>query len=215
MQRDYCVYMHTSPVGKVYVGITHTKPQYRWNNGKGYNGNHFKNAIQKYGWENFGHMILAKNLTSFEAYNLEIQLIKYYKSNNPKYGYNSSIGGDKSALGCRYTRGPFSQEHKKSLSKAWENRRLNGKGIAWNKGLTMEQMKDKLDLTNFIKAGKLNAEKIKRPILQIDLYTDEIIQEFDCVKNAAKYFNKSYISSIIDCAKGNRKSAFGYRWEYK
>ena len=33
---NYCVYKHTSPSGKVYVGITKLKPKYRWNNGKGY-----------------------------------------------------------------------------------------------------------------------------------------------------------------------------------
>lgn len=30
---NYCVYKHTSPSGKVYVGITKLKPKYRWNNG--------------------------------------------------------------------------------------------------------------------------------------------------------------------------------------
>lgn len=27
---NYCVYKHTSPSGKVYVGITKLKPKYRW-----------------------------------------------------------------------------------------------------------------------------------------------------------------------------------------
>lgn len=32
----YTVYKHTSPSGKVYIGITKRKPEYRWNKGKGY-----------------------------------------------------------------------------------------------------------------------------------------------------------------------------------
>lgn len=48
---NYCVYKHTSPSGKVYVGITELKPKYRWNNGKGYTRTDeqilFKRAIIK------------------------------------------------------------------------------------------------------------------------------------------------------------------------
>ena len=32
----YTVYKHISPSGKVYIGITKRKPEYRWNKGKGY-----------------------------------------------------------------------------------------------------------------------------------------------------------------------------------
>lgn len=31
----YCVYKHTSPSGKVYIGITVQNPLYRWNKGNG------------------------------------------------------------------------------------------------------------------------------------------------------------------------------------
>ena len=30
----YSVYKHTAPNGKVYIGITSRKPEYRWNNGR-------------------------------------------------------------------------------------------------------------------------------------------------------------------------------------
>lgn len=33
---SYTVYKHTSPSGKVYIGITKKKPEYRWNHGRGY-----------------------------------------------------------------------------------------------------------------------------------------------------------------------------------
>ena len=48
--RKYTVYKHTSPSGKVYIGITCRKPKYRWNNGKGYKEKDqrlFYNAIKK------------------------------------------------------------------------------------------------------------------------------------------------------------------------
>lgn len=32
----YIVYKHTTPCGKVYIGITSKTPSQRWQNGKGY-----------------------------------------------------------------------------------------------------------------------------------------------------------------------------------
>ncbi len=55
MERKFCVYKHTSPSGKVYIGITCKVPEIRW----GTNGYYYRkqtvfyNAIKQYGWENF------------------------------------------------------------------------------------------------------------------------------------------------------------------
>ena len=90
----YTVYMHKNKINnKVYIGITKTKPKYRWQNGKGYNNQVFYKAIQKYGWDNFEHIILENNLFQKEAEEKEIYYIKKYKSYNPNYGYNVSKGG--------------------------------------------------------------------------------------------------------------------------
>lgn len=92
----YVVYMHVNKINdKKYVGVTCRKPEYRWNYGKGYWQNkHFYNAINKYGWDNFEHLILFSNLTHDEACEKERELIEYYNSNNQKYGYNNTSGGD-------------------------------------------------------------------------------------------------------------------------
>lgn len=91
----YIVYKHTSPCNKVYIGITSQSPEKRWQNGRGYiKNNHFWNAIQKYGWDNFKHEILYDNLTKEEACQKEIELIALYNSNNREYGYNISLGGE-------------------------------------------------------------------------------------------------------------------------
>ena len=48
---SYTVYKHTSPSGKVYIGITSIDVVRRWANGKNYvNCICFNRAIQKYGW---------------------------------------------------------------------------------------------------------------------------------------------------------------------
>ena len=73
----YTVYKHTSPSGKVYIGITKRKPEYRWNKGKGYRKDQllFYRAIKKYGWGNFTHEILYTGLSEKDAKNIEISLI--------------------------------------------------------------------------------------------------------------------------------------------
>ena len=46
----YCVYKHTSPSNKVYIGITKRNPLTRWNAGFGYKTQvYFWRAIVKYG----------------------------------------------------------------------------------------------------------------------------------------------------------------------
>lgn len=100
----FCVYKHTSPSGKVYIGITSRKPEYRWSNGKAYSNNkYFCNAINKYGWDNFSHIIIAKGLTEDEAKWIETQLIAAYDSTNREHGYNISTGGE-SGSGCIHTK---------------------------------------------------------------------------------------------------------------
>ena len=95
-EKKWCVYMHTSPLGKRYIGITsQNPPQRRWRNGYGYKGNsYFWNAISLYGWSNFKHEILFEHLTIHEANKKEIELISFYQSNLREFGYNIAPGGD-------------------------------------------------------------------------------------------------------------------------
>lgn len=89
------VYAHTSPNGKMYVGITKQKPEKRWQNGRGYKYNyHFSNAIKKYGWENFEHEIVADHLTKNEACEMEKTLIKELNLTDGNFGYNIAAGGE-------------------------------------------------------------------------------------------------------------------------
>lgn len=93
--KEFVVYMHTNKInGKKYIGITCQKPNQRWRNGKGYKIGSFKGAIDKYGWDNFEHIILFENLTREEACKKEIELISKYKTMDKDYGYNLCEGGN-------------------------------------------------------------------------------------------------------------------------
>ena len=92
--KDFIVYKHTCPNGKVYIGITCQKPQNRWGkDGNGYKEQLFYKAIKKYGWNNIKHEIIYENLTQKEAEEREKFLIEVYESYNKLYGYNIDLGG--------------------------------------------------------------------------------------------------------------------------
>ena len=111
--KKYWVYVHTCPNGKKYVGITtQTKPEYRWLEGRGYKGQLFEEVIRKYGWDNIEHEVFEVD-SAEEMYRKEIELISFYHSNDPKFGYNNSAGGECSHLGCRH-----SEETRKKMSQA-------------------------------------------------------------------------------------------------
>lgn len=92
---NFIVYKHTSPNGKVYIGITSLSPEKRWKNGKGYElCTAFNRAIQKYGWKNIKHEILFSGLNKEDACKKEQELIERYNSTNPEFGYNLTSGGE-------------------------------------------------------------------------------------------------------------------------
>ena len=74
---NYTIYMHKNKInGKVYIGQTCQNPIKRWDNGRGYEtSSRFYNAILKYGWDNFDHIILYSNLSLEEANIIEEKLI--------------------------------------------------------------------------------------------------------------------------------------------
>lgn len=89
---DYCVYCHTFPNGKKYIGISKDVER-RWQNGQGYKGQTKMNrAIKKYGWGNVCHEILMQGLTRCEAERAEKNFISVF--NSVENGYNSTIGGE-------------------------------------------------------------------------------------------------------------------------
>jgi group I intron endonuclease len=100
-ETKYTVYMHKNKINdKVYIGQTSTSVDQRWRDGKGYKGcTLFEKAINKYGWDNFEHIIMADNLTKEVSSQMEKDLITLYDSRNPQKGYNISIGGDSGHAG--------------------------------------------------------------------------------------------------------------------
>ena len=123
------VYCHRNKTNnKIYVGQTTQDKDRRWKNGQGYkNCPLFYKAIEKYGWENFEHIILEENLGIAELDAKEKFYIQKYKSNIPEYGYNLTNGG-KGASGYK-----ISEQTRKLLSEKSKNKSKNkGNQIIFN-----------------------------------------------------------------------------------
>lgn len=152
--KEYCVYIHKCPNNKVYIGITCQVPQKRWMKGNGYKHNkHFFRAIQKYEWENIEHIILFKKLTKEEAEQKEIELIKQYKSNISKYGYNIESGGN--------SKGKHNKKTLEKISKANKGKKLSEEtkkkiSVAQKGKYHTEETKEKMSKTR--KGRKLTKE---------------------------------------------------------
>ena len=200
----FVIYKHTSPNGKVYIGLTGRKDiNLRWCNGLGYSGNkYFTNAIKKYGWENFQHEIIKTDLTFDEACEWEIKLIAEYKSNNPKFGYNLSSGGYNGHLGVHHT-----EETKRKIStsnigkvRSVETRKRISEG---HKGLPSvmkgkhhsDETKQKISMAN---TGHRHTEETKRKIAEASK---------NRVRATGYHLSENHKANISAGLKGKSKSA--------
>ena len=134
----FIVYMHEHREShKKYIGITCRKPEYRWNNGKGYyNNQYFTRAINKYGWDSFNHYILYTGLTKEDACRMEKELIAKYQTTKMEFGYNISSGGDATMLGVQHT-----EEAKRKISEAGKGRQGAWKGKRLPKSAILKKSK--------------------------------------------------------------------------
>ena len=201
-QSAYKVYVHTNSInGKRYVGITSkAKPEHRWNSGRGYHENpHFYAAIQKYGWDNFTHEILFDGLSEEEAKRKEIELIREWNTQDSRYGYNMTSGGD-GTPNCHpseETRRKLSEARKKeNLSE--ETLRRRSEGLRGRK-FTEEHKK---------KIGDGNSKKIH--MLSKD---GVLLRVFRAAMDAELELGISH-SHISQCCNGRRTTAGGYRWQF-
>ena len=230
----YCVYKHTSPNGKVYIGITSKIPEERWGtdgNAYKFSNSYFYSAILKYGWDNFKHEILYTGLTKEQACKIEVELIALYKANDREFGYNIFIGGNLGYLG-----GKHSEETRRKMSEKTKGRKVSEdtkrKLSIINSGVNhpqygkhrSEETKRKLHeahkgrklsgerLEQTLKCRELGLEVWRRPVIQLTL-NDEYIQTFDSAATAEKVTGV-YSSNIAKACKGKLSRAGKFHWRY-
>ena len=225
MKREYCVYMHTAPNGKRYIGITCCQPRNRrWQNGYGYvTQPRFYNAIKKYGWDNFEHTILEDDLTAAEAGEKEQEYISQYRTTDKKYGYNILVGGE---VGYHLT---DEQKEKISRANAGENNGMFGHHYTDEERKKMSELsvwrgrkhtaETRKKISEYLKAhpetfthwGK--DHPMAKAIIQYDK-DGNFVARYDTAVEAAQKTGASR-SGICTCAKGRIKTSNGYMWRYQ
>lgn len=226
----FLVYLHINSVNQhVYVGITHhINPNKRW----GYSGQHythcrkFLNAIHKYGWNNFKHIVLCRT-SKQRAIILERTLITHYKRLG--ISYNLADGGEGSQAISEETKKllhkiksanpPMKGRHHTSDAKALiaeagrnrvmkESTRKIMQEKVWS---NMDYLRNSWTPETYKKIGRA----LSKPVIQLDL-EGNYIREFSSTIEADEFINKGKRQNhIADVCNGKRKTANGYKWIYK
>lgn len=212
-ERNYKVYIHINKINnKKYVGITKQSVKKRWQSGHGYYNknktNYFWNAINKYGWNNFEHIILEENLTRKEANKMERYYIAFYNSNDPNHGYNLTLGGD-GFLGQKR-----SEETKKKIGKAvneyfmthhgyWKGKKIPKEAIEKQK---MTKKSNPYHHTEEWKTNHSEQLKGKNNVLSKPVECINTGMIFSNAREAAEYYHTDN-SRIHKCCKGVEKSS--------
>lgn len=199
----WVVYVHVNKINnKPYVGITSSSdPKKRW----GYNGVKYKgcckfyNAIMKYGWNSFEHIIFAKNLTKEEACNMEKLLISKLDSINN--GYNVEPGG--------VSQGPRSPEAIEKLRQARFRQIITPeqyeKGAAKRRGVKHSEER------------RAHQREVQRKLHGKPIMLIETGEIFTCAAEAAEKFHtnsSSITASAQRYSKNAKRKNRGLHWRY-
>ena len=192
----YKVYMHKlKKDNRVYIGITKQEPQKRWQNGLGYiHSSYFYNAIKKYGWENFEHIILFQNLSKEEAEYKEIELIKKYKANIKGYGFNINEGGSAPIM---------TKEQKIKISNSEKGKIISKETI---------KKANKTKKKRYLTTGLTDKEKERYK---------KMIKPIKCIETNIIYYGQKELkingfnpANVFMVCNNKRKTSKGFHWEY-
>lgn len=206
------VYIHRNKINnKAYIGITSKQNlNGRWHNGNGYSYNpHFWRAIQKYGWDGFDHEVFMVCETQEEAERVEKLLIKLFKTNDYRYGYNIADGGKGSPLSGEHN--PFFGKVPTEAVKASVAKRIGVSLTEDHRQYISEGLKGKKKDKSHIEKYAAAQRGVKRGRKDIPLICIETGIKYNRIKDAADEMNVS--ASYMSYASKNNKKILGYTFQ--
>lgn len=226
--RTYCVYKHTLPDGRYYVGATY-RGEKRW----GENGCHYKSSklffplIKQFGWNNIKHEILFSELSSKEAREKEQELIELAQEsglslNIVKGGYNIIQKGQMHEIVGLRTIGLSYPEisriynvHPDAIAAIVKNKRYltyySEEEFTSMVSLFVSENRGKYQRQDGLTPNH-NGHLAKR-IIKKDV-SGNIVERYESITVAANE-NAVLVSSIANNLKGLSRLCGGYKYEYE
>ena len=215
-EAHWTVYKITGPDGKVYIGQTGLPLKIRWR--KGYHLSDksargaIKEAMLKYGKENFSIEPLCENLTQEGAWELEAKFVELYDSMNPGKGYNGKTGGpDKGSTVNDAAREKSRRSIIQKYEESPEYRKATSEGV---KRWYEKNPKVKKHISDVMKSrcaeGKNDAF----------IYSDNRPKAVQCIETGVVYtslneaFRMTGIYNINKACTGIQIHAGGYHWRF-
>lgn len=218
---------------KYYIKELNTKAPYGYNltdGGEGMTGyTHSEETIKK-----ISEIQKGKNNSFYGKHHSEEQKKKISEANKGKTPWNKG----KTNIFSEETKKKMSdaqkgeknnmygKNHTDEAKKKMSDAKKGEKSYIYGKHLS-EETKNKISKA---KKGKHHSEEIKKkmseakkgipniklskPVLQIDMITNEIIAEFPSIREIERQFGFLH-SNISKCCNGKQKSAYGFKWKYK
>jgi group I intron endonuclease len=186
---------------------------------------HLQNSYNKYGHDCFVFEILDQCVFSWSADNLERFWIRFYKSDDRKFGFNKDSGGNSKKQVSKETRLILSKINKENPTKPMlgkkhselSKQKMMKKKHSYETKKRMSEMAKKKTGEKNPFYGKKHTEIFKQNLSnkkKMPIICTTNGKEYDCAKSASLDLgiNQSYITHT--CA-GKFKSAKGYAFKYK
>ena len=225
--KTYCVYAHVNKVNKkLYIGIT-SDIRKRWKPTSYKLCKYFYNAIQKYGWKNFEHIIIIDNLSYEMACECEKYLIRKYNCTNDNYGYNIAKGGSGGAT----TSGELHYLSKKVYQydldgffiKEWCNAPEASKATGVNVSDIQANAREKVSRAGNYQWSYKYFDKLDKYVRNKPMKNTNVIYQFTTSWELISIYNTIYNipctqrqrDKIVECCRFKRLTYQGYFWFYE
>lgn len=205
--KKYIIYLHRNKINnKCYVGQTCQKPEQRWGrNGQNYREQpYFYRAIEKYGWDNFEHIILETDINEDRVDERECFWASYYHALAPE-GYTLHVG--------KYVTKDTSDLLRKTYSEAalerWEDPQYREKIKQGRKKMwqdASDSCKQKM-LANLDRTGAGGKARSK----QVECIETKMI--YASTREAERLTGINHCN-ISQACNGKRKTAGKFHWRY-
>lgn len=205
--KKYIIYLHRNKINnKCYVGQTCQKPEQRW----GRNGWHyheqpyFYRAIEKYGWDNFEHIILETDIDENRVDERECFWAGYYHALAPE-GYCLSVGKNHTTMQSQNAFDNRSKASKEKWQSAEYQKKVSqGRKEMWN--TSSKELQDKM-LANLDRSGAGGKARSKK----VECIETHMIYASTREAERLTGINHCNISQVCT---GKRKTAGKLHWRY-